>query len=116
MPNSLSRIDMWNYTWGVLSTLALVGLLTYILFKVREWYSEEDEEICDWQTSLTEYRQLKEQGLITAEEFQRIKQQIISRDPELQKPGRESQSSSDGSANPVEGSHEDVREESKDAT
>jgi len=54
MPNSLSRIDMWNYTWGVLSTLALVGLLTYILFKVREWYSEEDEEVCDWQTSLTE--------------------------------------------------------------
>lgn len=83
MPTSLSRIDLWSYAGSVVSTLALVFLLIFAAVKLRRWYGESDNGSCDWQTSLTEYRDLENQGLITSEEFQRIKRQIIAKSPDL---------------------------------
>lgn len=126
MPNSPSHIDVWGYSTVIISTLALCGLLVYIIFKVREHYMDEESEGCDWQTTLTEYRELEQKGLITKEEFQRIKQQIISGEPTLKDSTlktstlktstTEETTSSDDSANPVGDSQQDVREESKDAS
>ena len=114
MPNSLTRIDMWNYTWGVLSTLALLGLLTYFIVKVRLWYTGDEEDSCDWQTTLTEFRQLEEKGLITREEFQRIKNQVISSNPSLIPAQKDVKIASDDSVSSVEESLEEKREKSKD--
>ncbi len=78
MPNSISRIDFWSYAWGVLSTLLLFGAAAYVILKVRNQYLNDESEGCGWSTTLSEYQQLMERGLITKEEFQRIKKRLVS--------------------------------------
>lgn len=106
MSATLSRIDLWGYLGVVLSTIVLVGLLIFALLKLRAWYAESNAEPCDWQSSLTEYRQLEQEGLITREEFQRIKRQIISKTPSLK----------DDLKDPVSPSPPDVGETTPDAS
>lgn len=84
MPSTLSRVSLWDYTWGIATTLFLLGMLIAVFWKFREWYAESGSEACDWTDQLTEYRQLLENGQITQEEFQKIKKQIISRNPSLE--------------------------------
>lgn len=121
MPNSPSHIDVWGYSTVIVSTLALCGLLVFVILKVREYYMDDESESCDWQTTLTEYRELEQKGLITSEEFQRIKQQLVSGEAALKqtalKPSiTEVKTSSDDSVNPVGDSQQDVQEESKDVS
>jgi len=116
MPRSLSSINLWDYTWGIVSTLALLVLLAIIVWKLREWYSDTEGEACDWQTSLTDYRELQQNGLITPEEFQKIKQRIISKDASLAPRAKPEVVSSAGSADPVDDSQEVDREESKEGS
>lgn len=61
---------------GTAITLLLIGLLVWIILKIREWFFESDDSDATIPEMLGQFRHLKLQGDLTEEEYRLISQRL----------------------------------------
>ncbi len=74
-PEALLMDRLYVYAMTGLAVLA-IAVLVWLILRIRSWFFDSDDSDVPLEEMLTQFRQLKREGELTAEEYRLISQRL----------------------------------------